>query len=618
MARNPGVLTKNPNVIKWVDEMVALTKPDQVIWIDGSKEQLDELTNEVCSLPDGNKDKMYRLNPEKLPGCLYHRTLPNDVARVEDRTFICCREKKDAGPTNNWMDPKEMKAMLTPMYDGVMKGRTMYVIPYSMGPIGSSLAKVGVELTDSIYVVLNMNIMTRMGADAFKNLGDTSNDFVRGLHSKADVDPEKRYIVQFPEENTIWSINSAYGGNVLLGKKCFALRIASYQGKNEGWMAEHMLILGVKKPDGEMRYITAAFPSACGKTNLAMLIPPAVYKKQGYEVYTVGDDIAWMKPGKDGRLYAINPENGFFGVAPGTNAKSNYNALASTMKNTIFTNVALNNADNTVWWEGLDKNPPVDATEWKGAKVNGPEFTSEIDPATGKNKKLAHPNSRFTAPAVNCPCVSPEFNNPDGVPVSAIIFGGRRASTTPLVYQSFDWVHGTYMGSAVSSETTAAATGAVGVLRHDPMAMKPFIGYNVGDYWAHWLEMGEKLGDKAPKIFNVNWFKQDENGNFIWPGFGDNMRVLDWIIKRVEGKVDAVETPIGFLPKKGDINLKGIEDEVTSEVEDKLLAVDVDLWKKEIAEMRRYYNDDIKAKGGNIPQALFDELDKIEARLNKA
>ena len=618
MARNPGVLTKNPNVIKWVDEMVALTKPDQVIWIDGSKEQLDELTNEVCSLPDGNKDKMYRLNPEKLPGCLYHRTLPNDVARVEDRTFICCREKKDAGPTNNWMDPKEMKAMLTPMYDGVMKGRTMYVIPYSMGPIGSSLAKVGVELTDSIYVVLNMNIMTRMGADAFKNLGDTSNDFVRGLHSKADVDPEKRYIVQFPEENTIWSINSAYGGNVLLGKKCFALRIASYQGKNEGWMAEHMLILGVKKPDGEMRYITAAFPSACGKTNLAMLIPPAVYKEQGYEVYTVGDDIAWMKPGKDGRLYAINPENGFFGVAPGTNAKSNYNALASTMKNTIFTNVALNNADNTVWWEGLDKNPPVDATEWKGAKVNGPEFTSEIDPATGKNKKLAHPNSRFTAPAVNCPCVSPEFNNPDGVPVSAIIFGGRRASTTPLVYQSFDWVHGTYMGSAVSSETTAAATGAVGVLRHDPMAMKPFIGYNVGDYWAHWLEMGEKLGDKAPKIFTVNWFKQDENGNFIWPGFGDNMRVLDWIIKRVEGKVDAVETPIGFLPKKGDINLKGIEDEVTSEVEDKLLAVDVDLWKKEIAEMRRYYNDDIKAKGGNIPQALFDELDKIEARLNKA
>ena len=609
-------LTNNPNVLKWVDEMVALTKPDKVVWIDGSKEQLDALTDEVCSLPEGNRDKMYRLNQEKLPGCLYHRTLPNDVARVEDRTFICTPTKEEAGPTNNWMDPKEMYAKLTPLYDGVMKGRTMYVIPYSMGPIGSPLAKVGVELTDSIYVVLNMNIMTRMGKQAFENLGDTSNDFVRGLHSKANVDPENRYIVQFPQDNTIWSINSAYGGNVLLGKKCFALRIASYQGKNEGWMAEHMLILGVKKPDGKVVYITAAFPSACGKTNLAMLIPPKTYKDKGYEVFTVGDDIAWMKPGADGRLYAINPENGFFGVAPGTNAKSNYNALASTMKNTIFTNVALNNADNTVWWEGLDKNPPEDATEWKGAKVNGKEYTSVIG-ADGKPQKLAHPNSRFTAPAVNCPCVSPEFNNPDGVPVSAIIFGGRRASTTPLVYQSFDWTHGTYIGSAVSSETTAAAVGAVGVLRHDPMAMKPFIGYNVGDYWAHWLEMGEKLGDKAPKIFNVNWFKQDEEGHFMWPGFGDNMRVLDWIIKRCEGTIDAEETAIGYLPKKGDINLEGIEDEVTPEILDKLLYVDKDLWKKEIAEMRRYYKEDISDKGGHIPAALIAQLDKLEERLNK-
>ena len=609
-------LTNNPNVHKWVDEMVALTKPDKVVWIDGSKEQLDALTDEVCSLPEGNRDKMYRLNQEKLPGCLYHRTLPNDVARVEDRTFICTPTKEEAGPTNNWMDPKEMYAKLTPLYDGVMKGRTMYVIPYSMGPIGSPLAKVGVELTDSIYVVLNMNIMTRMGKQAFENLGDTSNDFVRGLHSKANVDPENRYIVQFPQDNTIWSINSAYGGNVLLGKKCFALRIASYQGKNEGWMAEHMLILGVKKPDGKVVYITAAFPSACGKTNLAMLIPPKTYKDKGYEVFTVGDDIAWMKPGADGRLYAINPENGFFGVAPGTNAKSNYNALASTMKNTIFTNVALNNADNTVWWEGLDKNPPEDATEWKGAKVNGKEYTSVIG-ADGKPQKLAHPNSRFTAPAVNCPCVSPEFNNPNGVPVSAIIFGGRRASTTPLVYQSFDWTHGTYIGSAVSSETTAAAVGAVGVLRHDPMAMKPFIGYNVGDYWAHWLEMGEKLGDKAPKIFNVNWFKQDEEGHFMWPGFGDNMRVLDWIIKRCEGTIDAEETAIGYLPKKGDINLEGIEDEVTPEILDKLLYVDKDLWKKEIAEMRRYYKEDISDKGGHIPAALIAQLDKLEERLNK-
>lgn len=599
------MMTNNQNVLKWVDEMAALTKPDKIVWIDGSEEQLAELRAEAIATGE-----MIKLNEEKLPGCLYHRTKPNDVARVEDRTFICSRTKENAGPTNNWCDPKEMYAKLTPMFDGVMKGRTMYVIPYSMGPIGSPLAKVGVELSDSIYVVLNMAIMTRMGADAFKNLGDTSNDFVRGLHSKADVDPENRYIVHFPEDNTIWSINSAYGGNVLLGKKCFALRIASYQGWKEGWMAEHMLILGVKKPDGEVKYITAAFPSACGKTNLAMLIPPEGYKKNGYEVFTVGDDIAWMKQGEDGRLYAINPENGFFGVAPGTNDKSNHNALASTSKNTIFTNVAINNDDMTVWWEKLDKNPPVNATEWKGAKVNGPEYI-----AAGNT--LAHPNSRFTAPAVNCPCISPEFNNPQGVPISAIIFGGRRASTTPLVYQSFDWTHGTYMGSAVSSETTAAATGAVGVLRHDPMAMKPFIGYNVGDYWAHWLEMGEKLGDKAPKIFNVNWFKTDENGNFMWPGYGDNMRVLDWIIKRCEGTIDADETAIGYLPKKGDINTDGIEDEVTPEIMDKLLYVDKDLWTKEIAEMRRYYKDDIAAKGGKVPAELEKQLDNLEKRLAK-
>ncbi len=598
-------MTKNPNVLKWVDEMIALTKPDKVVWIDGSEAQLDELRAEAISTGE-----MIKLNQEKLPGCLYHRTQPNDVARVEDRTFICSKNKEDAGPTNYWCDPAEMYAKLTPMYDGVMKGRTMYVIPYSMGPIGSPLAKVGVELTDSIYVVLNMAIMTRMGADAFKNLGDESNDFVRGLHSKANVDPENRYIVHFPEDNTIWSINSAYGGNVLLGKKCFALRIASYQGWKEGWMAEHMLILGVKKPNGEVKYITAAFPSACGKTNLAMLIPPEGYKKDGYEVFTVGDDIAWMKQGDDGRLYAINPENGFFGVAPGTNEKSNPNALECTKKGTIFTNVAINNDDMTVWWEKLDKNPPVNATEWKGAKVNGVEFTAE-----GNN--LAHPNSRFTAPAENCPCISPEFNNPQGVPISAIIFGGRRASTTPLVYQSFDWNHGTYIGSAVSSETTAAATGAVGVLRHDPMAMKPFIGYNVGDYWAHWIEMGKKLGDKAPKIFNVNWFKQDEDGNFIWPGFGDNMRVLDWIIKRCEGTIDAEETAIGYLPKKGDINVEGIEDEVTPEIMDKLLAVDKDLWTKEVAEMRRYYKEEIADKGGRLPAALTAQLDALEARINK-
>lgn len=598
-------LTKNPNVNAWVDEMIALTKPDNVVWIDGSDEQLQALRDEALSTGE-----MTLMNQDEYPGCLYHRTLPNDVARVEDRTFICTKTKEDAGPTNNWCDPQEMYAKLTPMYDGVMKGRTMYVIPYSMGPIGSPLAKVGVELTDSIYVVLNMDIMTRMGVKAFENLGDESNDFVRGLHSKADVNPDNRYIVHFPEDNTIWSINSAYGGNVLLGKKCFALRIASFQGKNEGWMAEHMLILGVEKPDGDVKYITAAFPSACGKTNLAMLIPPKAYTEAGYKVWTVGDDIAWLKQGDDGRLYAINPENGFFGVAPGTNAKSNFNALASTKKNAIFTNVAINNDDMTPWWEGLDKNPPVNATEWKGEKVNGPEYVAD-------GNKLAHPNSRFTAPAENCPCISSEFNNPQGVPVSAMIFGGRREKTTPLVYQAFDWTHGTYVGSAVSSETTAAATGAVGVLRHDPMAMKPFIGYNVGDYWAHWLEMGEKLGENAPKIFNVNWFKKDENGNFMWPGFGDNMRVLDWIIKRCEGTVDAVETAIGYLPKPEDINLTGIEDEVTPEILDKLLAVDKDLWKAEIKEMRRYYDEDISAKGGRIPDALYKELDKIEENLNK-
>ncbi|MDR0944457.1 MAG: phosphoenolpyruvate carboxykinase (GTP) [Ruminococcus sp.] len=596
-------LTNNPNVNKWVDEMIALTKPEKVVWIDGSKAQLDALTEEVVALPDSSRDKLYRLNEEKLPGCLYHRTLPNDVARVEDRTFICTSKKEDAGPTNNWSDPKEMYAKLTPLYDGVMKGRTMYVIPYSMGPIGSPLAKVGVEVSDSIYVVLNMNIMTRMGKAAFDNLGDTSDDFVRGLHSKADVDPENRYIVHFPEDNTIWSINSAYGGNVLLGKKCFALRIASYQGKNESWMAEHMLILGIKKPSGEMKYVCAAFPSACGKTNLAMLIPPEGYKAKGYEVFTVGDDIAWLKQGPDGRLYAINPENGFFGVAPGTSAKSNFNALESCKKNTIFTNVALNNADNTVWWEGLDKNPPVDATEWKGAKVNGPEYIAE-------GGKLAHPNSRFTAPAENCPCISPEFNNPKGVPIDAIVFGGRRAKTAPLVYQSFDWNHGTFVGAIMASETTAAAAGAVGVVRRDPMAMLPFCGYNMGDYWAHWLDMGKKLGDKAPKIFNVNWFRTDDEGHFIWPGFGDNMRVLDWIIDRCDGLAEAVETPIGFEPKPEDINIEGLSDIDLDVVKD-LLSVDKSLWLEDCENIKPFF----EKFGDRLPKEMADQLSALEARL---
>lgn len=591
------MLTNNKNVLQWVDEMVALCKPDKVVWLDGSEEQLSALREEAISTGE-----MIKLNEEKLPGCLYHRTLPNDVARVEDRTFICSEKEEDAGPTNHWKDPKEMHALLDPMYDGVMKGRTMYVIPYSMGPIGSKMSKVGVEVTDSIYVVLNMDIMTRMGKQAFVQLGDTSNDFVRGLHSKADVDPEKRYIVHFPEENSICSINSAYGGNVLLGKKCFALRIASYQGKNEGWMAEHMLILGIENPQGEVKYICAAFPSACGKTNLAMLIPPEVYAKKGYKVWTVGDDIAWLRQGDDGRLWAINPENGFFGVAPGTNVKSNPNALHSTEKNTIFTNVAINNDDNTVWWEGLDKNPPVNATEWKGAKVNGPEYIAD-------GNKLAHPNSRFTAPAKNCPCISPEFDNPKGVPISAIVFGGRRAKTAPLVYQSFDWKHGVFVGSIMASETTAAAAGAVGVVRRDPMAMLPFCGYNMGDYWAHWLEMGEKLGDKAPKIFNVNWFRTDDEGHFIWPGFGDNMRVLMWILNRCEGKADAVETAIGYEPKPEDINIDGLD--ITIDTIKDLLSVDKDLWKEDAKGIEEFY-----AKFGNkLPAEMKKQLEALKERL---
>ncbi|RGB68824.1 phosphoenolpyruvate carboxykinase (GTP) [Provencibacterium massiliense] len=587
-------MTNNKNVLNWVDEMVALCKPDKVVWIDGSEEQLKALREEACSTGE-----MLKLNEEKLPGCLLHRTAVNDVARVEGRTYICTRNKEDAGPINNWEDPKVMYERLTKMYDGVMKGRTMYVIPYCMGPIGSKLSKVGVELTDSIYVVLNMDIMTRMGVDAFKQLGDTSNDFVRGLHSKADIDEEKRYIVHFPEDNTIWSINSGYGGNVLLGKKCFALRIASYQGKNEGWMAEHMLILGIENPQGEVKYIAAAFPSACGKTNLAMLIPPEVYKNKGYKVWTVGDDIAWMRIGDDGRLWAINPEAGFFGVAPGTNAHSNFNALESTKKNTIFTNVVHNLDDNTVWWEGLDKNPPKNALNWKGEKWDCTD-----------GSKGAHPNSRFTAPAKNCPCVSPKFDDPTGVPISAIIFGGRRAKTAPLVYQSRSWQHGVFVGSIMASETTAAATGAVGVVRRDPMAMRPFCGYHMGDYFGHWLEMGKRLGDKAPKIFNVNWFRTDDEGHFIWPGFGDNMRVLMWILDRCEGKADAVETPIGFEPKAEDINIEGLGD-ISVETVKGLLDVDKNLWKEEADGIEEFY----KTFGDRLPKELHDELDTLKANL---
>ena len=589
-------MTNNKTILAWIDEMKALVNPDQVVWIDGSEEQLEELRKEAVE-----SGEMIKLNQEKLPGCYYHRTAPNDVARVEDRTLICSRKEEDAGPTNHWKEPQEAYKMLYDIARGSYKGRTMYVIPYSMGPVGSPLAKIGVELTDSIYVVLNMSIMTRVGQKVMDVLGD-SNDWVRGLHCKCDVDPEKRWICQFPEDNTIISVNSAYGGNVLLGKKCFALRIASYQAKNEGWMAEHMLILGVENPKGEVKYVCAAFPSACGKTNLAMMIPPEGYRAKGYKVWTVGDDIAWMRKGPDGRLYAINPENGFFGVAPGTNMKSNPNALISTQKGAIFTNVARNLDDNTVWWESLDKNPPVNAEEWKGAKVNGPEYIAA-------GNKLAHPNSRFTAPTANCPCLSSEFENPQGVPVSAIVFGGRRPDTVPLVYQSRSWNNGVFIGSITGSETTAAAAGAVGVVRRDPMAMLPFCGYNMGDYFKHWIEMGEMLGDKAPKIFNVNWFRVDEDGHFIWPGFGDNLRVLEWILKRCDNEVDAVETAIGYVPKPEDINLEGLKD-FDEEKLASSLKVDNAKWAKEAAGVEEFY----KKFGDKLPQELRDELNGLEER----
>ena len=585
-------LTNNVKVNAWLDEVTQLVKPDAVELITGDKAQLDRLTAEAVSTGE-----FITLNQEKLPGCYLHRSDPNDVARVESRTFICSRKEEDAGPTNNWMDPQEMYAKLHKLYDGAMKGRTMYVIPYSMSIVGSPFAKYGIEVTDSIYVVISMNIMTRIGNEVLDALG-TDGDFIKGLHAKADLNPEERYIVQFPEDNTIMSINSGYGGNVLLGKKCFALRIASYLGRQEDWMAEHMLILGIQNPQGEIRYVTAAFPSACGKTNLAMLVPPEEYQKKGYKVWTVGDDIAWLRIGPDGRLWAVNPENGFFGVAPGTSAKSNPNALASTAKNTLFTNVVLNKDDNTVWWEGMNKTPPTNAEDWQGRPWNGETAT----------EKGAHPNSRFTAPAKNCPCISPEFDNPQGVPMSAIIFGGRRAKTAPLVYQSRSWQHGVFVGSIMASETTAAATGAVGVLRRDPMAMRPFCGYHMGDYWQHWLDMGNKIPN-PPKIFNVNWFRTDEDGNFLWPGFGDNLRVLEWILKRCFDEVDAQETPIGYEPNPADINLEGTD--VSLETLTGLLSVDKSLWMEDVANIEDFYKD----FGDKLPAALKEELETLKKNL---
>lgn len=584
-------MTSNVYVKDWVDEMAKLTQPDNIVWIDGSEEERERLTKQALATGE-----LLELNQDELPGCLYHRTAQNDVARVEHLAFICTEKKEDAGPTNNWMEKTYAYAKLGNLFNGSMKGRTMYVIPYLMGPAGSKFSKVGIEITDSIYVVLNMRIMTRIGKVALDHLGD-SNDFVRGLHSKGEIDPNKRYICHFPEDNAIWSIGSGYGGNVLLGKKCFALRIASYLGKKEGWMAEHMLILGLESPDGDVSYIAAAFPSACGKTNLAMLVPPEHFEKQGYKVWTVGDDIAWLRIGEDGRLWAINPEAGFFGVAPGTSMKSNPNALLTTRKNTIFTNVALTE-DKTVWWEGMGTPAPAKAKDWKGN-----DWTPD------SKEPAAHPNSRFTAPASQCPSISKDWENPNGVPITAIIFGGRRAKVAPLVYQSFDWNHGVFVGASMASETTAAATGAVGVVRRDPMAMLPFCGYNMGDYFAHWLEMGKRIPN-PPKIFNVNWFRTDKNGKFIWPGFGDNLRVLLWILKRCKGEVDAVETPIGYLPKPEDIELAGIEDEVSMDILNELLSIDNDAWTEEVKGQEEFL-----AKFDRLPEEIRNQLNALKKRL---
>ena len=585
------VLTSNPHLIKWVAEMAALTKPDHIVWCDGSEEEKKKLTAEAVELKI-----LEPLNQDKLPGCYLHRSNPNDVARVENLTFICTPTKDEAGPTNNWMDPAEAYAKVGKLFDGSMKGRTMYVIPYIMGPKGSKMSKVGVELTDSIYVVLNQRIMTRMGRQALEMLdaSDNTNDFNRGLHSTLDCNPERRYICHCPQDNTIGSVGSGYGGNVLLGKKCLALRIGSYLGKTEGWLAEHMLILGVESPEGEMTYVAAAFPSACGKTNFAMMIPPKRFK--GWKIWTVGDDIAWMKVGEDGRLYAVNPENGYFGVAPGTSYESNPNAMKTVMKDTIFTNVA-RTPDGDVWWEGKDGPIPAEVIDWKG------------NPWTSKSpEKAAHPNSRFTAPARNNPWLSKFADDPDGVPISAIIFGGRRATTIPLVMQAFNWLNGVFFGATLGSETTAAATGKVGVVRRDPFAMLPFCGYNMGEYFQHWLRMQSQITN-PPKIFLVNWFRKSKDGKFLWPGFGENMRVLKWVVDRARLRVGGQETVLGWVPKAGDLDLSGLD--IAHEKVDEATNIDLDEWESEIASYGEFFD----GLGPSMPRALKLHRDLILARI---
>jgi len=586
-------MTNNVNALEWIRWATEVCLPERVVWIDG--EGLDDLRDEALK-----SGELIALNSQMMPGCYLHRSALNDVARSEDKTFICTKNEIDAGPTNNWADPDEMRKKLTELFAGSMQGKTMYIIPFCMGPIGSPFSKIGVEITDSIYVVLNMHIMTRISPDVIKLLDKTEN-FVKCLHSTKDLSLENRYIAHFPEDNAIWSINSGYGGNALLGKKCMALRIASYQAKQEGWLAEHMLIIGIENPAGQVRYVCAAFPSACGKTNLAMLIPPAAYREAGWKIWCVGDDIAWLRIGPDGGLWAINPENGYFGVVPGTNAKTNPNALSTIARDTIFTNVVQNLDDNTVWWEGLNDNPPQNAINWKGEPWNG---KTAAEPG-------AHPNSRFTTPAKNCPCLSDQAENPNGVPISAIIFGGRRAKTAPLVYQSRDWAHGVFVGSTLASETTAAQTGAVGVVRFDSMAMKPFCGYNMGDYLAHWLDIGEKLGSHAPKIFNVNWFRTDDSGKFLWPGFGENMRVLEWILSRCENTASALDSPIGHIPALADINTTDLNLPPAQLTE--LLTIDPATWQTETTKIQEYYH----SLGDRLPKKLQAELDNLIKRLHQ-
>jgi phosphoenolpyruvate carboxykinase (GTP) len=573
----------------WVNDVAKMTRPQQVVWCDGSAAEYEGLIERM--LDDGT---LIRLNQEAYPDCYLHRSHPSDVARTEHLTFICSPERDDAGPTNNWMPPKEARDKVGKLFEGSMQSRTMYVVPYIMGPVESPYSKVGVEITDSPYVAASMRIMTRMGKVALDRLG-ASDDFVPGLHSVGDLSPERRFILHFPEERLIWSIGSGYGGNALLGKKCFALRIASSMGRDQGWMAEHMLILGLEDPTGEVTYMAAAFPSACGKTNLAMLVSPLEHL--GYKVWTVGEDITWMQQGPDGRLWAINPEAGFFGVAPGTSLKTNPNMMGAIRQNSIFTNVAVT-PHGEPWWEGMDGPVPPQLTDWRG------------NPWAPGKEKAAHPNSRFTTPAHQCPSISSHWEDSQGVPISAIIFGGRRARVAPLVYQSFDWQHGVFMGASMASETTAAATGAVGVVRHDPMAMLPFCGYNMADYFGHWLKMGQSTA-QPPKIFQVNWFRTDAQGNFLWPGFGQNVRVLKWILERVRGGGKAVETPIGWIPTPDGIEREGL-DLPTSTLEE-LLQIDRGDWENEVASQREFFAQ----FGSRLPREIQAEHEALQQRLHR-